>query len=102
MAKSTSNKEILSADGSTPWIQIRGGANKIAVYSATWGGSTTLALEQSSDGTDAKASPIKVDGTAVSLSANDEIMVEGPGYIRGVAASYSGSDPISVEWIRPR
>ena len=102
MAIEEDRTAVISDNGSSNWVPLRGGkANAISVTATTWGASTTAALEISDDGTNDTMSPLKLRGVAVVLTSNDRFVIDSPGYVRIVVADYSGSTQISLTRVYP-
>lgn len=83
---------VVDSNGLSDWLKLGAGANKITILCSSWG-SASVKLRISPDGVDANACIItdSVGGTEVSLTANTQLVLEGPGYVAIEVTSIGGN-----------
>lgn len=91
MAIAGNGVEVISGNSTGKWLVLFPGPNSVSVSSPSWDGDKTATLEQSDSDDELTKSPLKIDGTQVSMKSNDRIIVFGPGLVRATIASYDGT-----------
>ena len=88
----------ITTDGNSDWVSMKRGVDyRVDVTASTWGGSTAVGLETATE----SGLPITVkkpDDSAAAFSAteNDGLTIRGPGRVRAVTTSYSGSADLQI------
>lgn len=83
-------------DGASQAVQLPAGPliTGISVAASTWGSGTSLVLQYSPDGT--VWGPLREDGIEVTITSDWSGGVEGEGYVRVFATSFSGTSGLKV------
>ena len=96
MAIAVGNSATLTDNGTSDWVKLSPGKNKVLISSATWNGTTAAALKYSDDGTTVYAVRDTFSTEVVGTVANLVVDVQGPGYVAIAVTSY-GSNAVSLK-----